>query len=382
VAARRLLQSQTLGCLAGLLFAVDGQAIVHSRIALLDQFLMFFSFLAFYLILRDREQMRRRLEERMRAVVGYDATGRPIHQDGLWGPRLGMRWWLLGAGASLGLATATKWSGAYFLAAFGILVAIWDMADRRSAGIKLWAGAGALMDATKAFVLMVGTSLVVYVASWAGWFAPSDAYHRRWAETNGYSGLLPAPLRSLIEYHIQAWNFHTTLSTEHNYMSSPLTWLFQGRPTSFFWEQEPTCGTDNCAQAILDIGNPLIWWLGIAGLLIVLYFAILWADRRAWAIVAGYAGGYLPWFLYLGRTVFTFYSIAFTPYVVLALTYMLGVLGGRPGSSPGRRRAGAVAVGAIVILILLMSAFWWPVWTGESVPYDYWHAHMWFASWI
>jgi dolichyl-phosphate-mannose--protein O-mannosyl transferase len=382
VTVRRMFRSHILGCLAGLLLAVDGEHLVHSRTALLDVFVMFWALLAFYLILVDRAQMRRRLDERLGAVVGYGPNGAPRYAERVWGPRLGMRWFLLAAGVSLGLCTGVKWSGAYFLAVFGLLVVCWDAADRRAVGIERWWQGAVLRDGIKAFGLMVPVAVVVYVGSWAGWLATSGGYNRDWATTTGYSGILPGPLAALLDYHRQAWGFHTGLTTPHTYQANPLGWLAQWRPTSFFYEKEATCATAECSQAITAAGNPILWWLGIAALLVVLYYAIFWADRRAWAILAGYAAGYLPWLIYLGRTVFTFYTVAFTPFVVMALIYMFGVLLGPPGAKPARRRRGTITVGVMVGLILLASAFWWPLWTGESIPYDYWHAHMWLPSWI
>ena len=42
----------------------------------------------------------------------------------------------------------------------------------------------------------------------------------------------------------------------------------------------------------------------------------MWALRRDWragAILAGLAAGYLPWFDYQNRTIYTFYAVAFVP---------------------------------------------------------------------
>ncbi|MDR1151002.1 MAG: glycosyltransferase family 39 protein [Bifidobacteriaceae bacterium] len=380
---RRLFHSQTLGCVAGLLMAVDGQHIVHSRTGLLDPFLMFWALVAFWLILLDRDQMRGRLKQLMRRPRKYSATGSPLYPDKRWGPRLGMRWYLLGAGVALGLATGVKWSGAYFLAVFGVLVVVWDMADRRAAGIQSWWAAGALLDGVKAFVLMVPVAALTYLAGWVGWFASKDAYHRHLAETEGYTGPLPDALQSLLRYHQQALDFHTGLTSSHPYQENALSWLIQLRPTSFYWGTDPTCGSDSCAQAITALGNPVVWWLGVAGLGLVIYGAIFWADRRAWAILAGYAAGYLPWFAYLGRTVFTFYTVAFVPFVALALTYGIGTALGPPTASRVRRRNGAIVAGVVVVAALAAAAFFWPIWTGESISRDYWHDHMWLGSeWI
>ena len=53
-----------------------------------------------------------------------------------------------------------------------------------------------------------------------------------------------------------------------------------------------------------------------------------WLVRRDWragAIAAGLVGGYLPWFLYQDRTIYTFYAIAFEPWVVLAVTFLVAL---------------------------------------------------------
>ncbi|WP_231556255.1 phospholipid carrier-dependent glycosyltransferase [Cryobacterium sp. MLB-32] len=59
--ARRLFGSLTLATIAGFLFAIDGHAIVMSRVALLDNSLMFFALLGFGAILLDRPWHARRL---------------------------------------------------------------------------------------------------------------------------------------------------------------------------------------------------------------------------------------------------------------------------------------------------------------------------------
>ena len=52
------------------------------------------------------------------------------------GVPLGARWWRFGAGLSLGLATAVKWNGAYWIIAFFLLILIWDTLARRDLGLR------------------------------------------------------------------------------------------------------------------------------------------------------------------------------------------------------------------------------------------------------
>ena len=387
--ARRLFASSAMGIVAGLLLAVDGEAIVHSRTALLDQFLMLWVLVAFGCLVMDREQARRRLAARVAEIV--DAGGTVAR----YGPRLGFRWWRLAAGVSLGLACGTKWSGLWFVAVFGILTVLWDLAARRAAGVGRWWEDSLVVDAVPAFLTIVPTAAVVYVASWWSWFANQGAYLRQWAAEHPGEGVtwLPDSLRSLVEYHRQMWDFHTGLTSDHPYASHPLGWIVQWRPTSFFWEKEspgqgtcPADAADACARAVTSLGNPLLWLLAALAIVATIWLGIRFRDWRALAVLSGTAAGWLPWFAYAppfdDRTIFTFYSIVFTPWVVLTLVYPMVVALER---TEGRQRARARVVAAIIavlVVILAVSAVFYPLWTGTQVPYPYWQSVMRLESWI
>lgn len=379
--ARRMFGSTLLGTLAGLLLAIDGEALVQSRISLLDVFVMFFGLAAFGALLLDREQARRRLAERTAAIVG---AGGELG----WGPRLGWRWWRLAAGILLGLMCGTKWSGIWFLAAFGLLTVGWDMAARRAVGVREWARAGAFRDGVVAFLALVPVAFATYLASWFSWFLTPGSYLRDWAATHPGEGVtwLPESLRSLWHYHQQMWQFHTTLHAEHPYKSNPFGWLLQLRPTSFFYETptpaEQACGASSCSQAITSLGNPIIWWGGTLALGYALYAIGRSRDWKAVAIVVGVAAGWFPWLIYAHRTIFTFYTVAFVPFVVLAAVYGLSAILGDDETPPERRRLRQGVVAGLVVLACVVSAFFYPIWTAQVVSYDFWHAHMWLASWI
>jgi dolichyl-phosphate-mannose--protein O-mannosyl transferase len=218
---------------------------------------------------------------------------------------------------------------------------------------------------------------------------------RQWAATTNATAEVPERpwmpdwLNSWWEYHLRMWDFHNNLTTEHTYESHPAGWLIQWRPTSFAWRSVETadgawqtCGADRCAGAILSVGNPVIWWGAALALLLVLWAAIRRRDWRAWAILVGYAGGYLPWFAYAHRTIFTFYTVAFVPFVVLALTYGLAELIGSKELPRRERRPGIWAAAAVVIAAVLVSGFFWPIWTNQWVPYWFWRLHMLLPTWV
>ena len=99
-AGRRLTRSTLIGAAAGLFVAIDGQAIVHSRTALLDPILMFWVLVAFAALLLDRDRTRRRLAERVLAQPD-DASAVEAARGGLAG-WFGWRPWLWVAGVGTG----------------------------------------------------------------------------------------------------------------------------------------------------------------------------------------------------------------------------------------------------------------------------------------
>ncbi len=137
--AKRLTGSQLLATIAGFLLAIEGNAIVMSRVSLLDGILALFALLGFGAVLLDREWSSVRLA----AWIGRrKQAGSDVH----WGPALWNRPWLIAAGVAFGLASAVKWSGLYFLAGFAVYTLVSDALARRRAGLLFW-GTGTLVEA-------------------------------------------------------------------------------------------------------------------------------------------------------------------------------------------------------------------------------------------
>ncbi|MCE0535114.1 phospholipid carrier-dependent glycosyltransferase [Kineosporia rhizophila] len=385
--ARRLFGSTLLGLTAGLLLAIDGQHFVHSRTGLLDVFVMFWALAAFGCVVADRDMGRRRLALRAATEFGEFGEGREQRAADSWSWWMGVRWWRIAAAVCLGLCAGTKWSGLYFALVFGIMIILWDAGARRAAGLRHWF-AGSVIWGALSGTLMLAVAFATYLLSWTGWFLSSDAYDRRWAQDHPGEGItwLPGALRSLAHYHQQMWDFNINLAATHPYEANPWSWIVVGRPTAFYYEDpkrgELGCAVDVCSQAITALGNPVIWWGATLGIVVLLFCWVLRRDWRAGAVLAGLAAGYLPWFQYQHRTIFNFYTIAFTPWVVLTVVYVLGLILGRRSDSARRRRNGAWIAGTLVLLAVLCFWFFLPLYTAQVIPQPSWSDRMWLPSWI
>ncbi|WIA99449.1 dolichyl-phosphate-mannose--protein mannosyltransferase [Curtobacterium sp. MCBA15_012] len=382
--ARSLFRSTAIGTLAGFLLAVDGQAIVLSRVTLLDGIVTFFVVLGAGALLLDRRWAQRRLD-------AWVARCREAGRELLWGPVLVWRPWLLATGIALGLASATKWSGLYFLAFFALYSVLVEMMMRRRAGIAFWSSSAFLQQAPVTFLLTVPVAAVTYLASWTGWFLSRAGWDRDWIGSGGqrWTGVLawvPDSFQNWWHYQSEIYGFNIGLHTPHSYQANPLLWLVMQRPTSMYYvgtdAGQDGCASTRCGEAITGIANPFVWYAAVIATVALLVLFVL---RRRWEygfVLIGVAGGYLPWLLYTDRTVFQFYTVAFEPFMVMALAAAIGLVAGSRDDPRPRRTRALVWIGVYLVVVVLASAYWYPMWTGMQVPWDFIRSHYWVPSWL
>ncbi|UYM06599.1 dolichyl-phosphate-mannose--protein mannosyltransferase [Solicola gregarius] len=392
----RLTGSVPLGCVAGLLLCFDGLHFVMSRIALLDVLLAFWIVCGVACLVADRDWGRARLA-RTHVTSPIEGFG-PVRA-------LLFRPWRITAGVCLGMACGTKWSAIYVVAAFGLLAYAWDVGARRGIGVRAAWIKSALVDGLPAFVSIVGVAVVVYLATWTGWLIHHDAYEAQFGhgfndnpawgsyvdeEPSGFVGEASQAFRSLWHYHQLVYSFHTgdyLAGKTHPYQSNPQGWLLLNRPVSMATQTDLPAGAGGCTESgcvrqVLGLGNPVIWWVGVAALIGA---AWQWIVRRDWRFgipVLGVATTWLPWFQYDDRPIFSFYTVAILPFTIIAITLVMGVVFGGPRASPARRRWGAVAIGTYVALAVAAFAYFYPILAYQIISLDHWNQLIWFNRWI
>jgi dolichyl-phosphate-mannose-protein mannosyltransferase len=305
----------------------DGLLLVHSRTALLDLFLTLFILVAAYFWFRQQ-------------------------------------FWY--ASLFFGLALATKWSALYFIALFGLVTLLRLL---RQENIK---------DLPRTMTMRIlqfsVIPIAIYITSWIGWFVSE----RGWDRTHSSN-----PLTSLLYYHKQMLDFHTSLVEKHAYQANPWSWLIMGRPTSFFFETPKGCGGSSCAQEVLALGTPVLWWSATIAVAVLMGFW-MWqfyhrvVDNKLTFILLGIIAGYLPWFFFQKRTVFSFYAIVFEPFLILAIIYCAKIFIDR---SKNPANAQVIILGFVAV-VFLNFIYFLPLYLGEITTYAQWHMRMWFPSWI
>ena len=350
--AAKLIGSRPFALAAGLFIALDGQSIVMSRTAILDGILTFMVVLGLAVLVLADASWRRR-------VVDSGKAGLTVQP------------WLVLLGVVMGLASSVKWSGLYFLAFFGIYTFLSDLRLRRRLGLPAidpWFQ-GVINAAT-----LLSFGIVTYVATWLGWIQGTDGWGRQ---------AQPTWWESLWAYHQNAYSFHTTLVSEHPYQANAFEWLLALRPTAFYFERfedAEICGAlGDCTVAITAIPNLVVFFGGL--------LAILWLtprivkSRAALLLVLGFLAGWLPWVIYLDRTVFQFYTVVLMPFFAIALAYALhhylriGIV--RGWRSKRERRVGFLLGGTVLVAIYFTS-----IWMGLATPDWVWRIQMLLPIWI
>jgi dolichyl-phosphate-mannose-protein mannosyltransferase len=373
---RRMTGSDLLGCVAGLLLALDGLEFVMSRTAMLDIFVMFWALAGFGCLVIDRDQARVRLAARSALLPSEGA-----------GPRLGSRWWRIAGGLCLGLAVASKWNGVYFLVLFVPLCVMWDLTARREAGFRRYVYGALVMDGIVLVPSLWLTAATAYVATWSGWFASSIGWDRNYAATHGVHTPVISALYSLYEYHRQMLSYGLGLHTADSYASQPWNWLLLKQPVPFYYAA-PQYGEEGCRQLtgcvqnVLAVGTPAIWWACIVALPVLAVWWLLRHDWRAGAALYGVAAGWLPWFALPARTQFLYYAVSFEPFLCLALALCIGLLLGPADGSRLRRVSGGVIVTGYLLAVALNFAYLYPVLAGSPISDSAWLARMWLRSWM
>lgn len=350
--AAKLIGSRPFALAAGLFIALEGQSIVMSRTAILDGILTFMVVLGLAVLVAADASWRRR-------VVARGEAGLTVQP------------WLVLLGVVMGLASSVKWSGLYFLAFFGIYTFLSDFRLRKRLGLPVF---GAWFQGVVNAATLLSFGIATYVATWLGWIQGTDGWGRQ-AQATWWE--------SLWAYHQNAYSFHTTLESEHPYQANAFEWLLALRPTAFYFERfedAEICGAlGDCTVAITAIPNLVVFF---GGLLATLWLVPrIFKSRTAMLLVLGFLAGWLPWVIYLDRTVFQFYTVVLMPFFAIALAYALhhylriGVI--RGWSAKRERRIGYL-LGATV----LVSIYFTSIWMGLATPDWVWRIQMLLPIWI
>lgn len=378
--ARRLTRGSRIAVvIAGAYALADGVLFVSSRVGMLDMLQTLFIVGAVWALLVDQEDVEKRLHAA--------ASGSVL---GAYGPYLGYRWWRLLSGAFLGLSLGIKWSGLYYIAAFGLFSVFSDVALRSRFGARHPVLGGLVRDTAPALRDLVAAPLVIYFLSWRSWFAEETSVYRHLPSGDLDGDLtalplfdkLPEAIRNYLHYQYNVLQFHAELTTSnghnHPWESKPWHWLVSYRPMLYYSTDTTCAGGRECKGWIMLFGTPPIWWLLVP---VVLWAAWRWIrhrDGRYAVVVTGFLASWLPWAISYDRQMYFFYATALIPFVIIGYALIAADLAGWKFRE---KPAGRAIVTIHAALVLAAFIFWLPIMTGIPLPTETFNLRFWLPSW-
>jgi dolichyl-phosphate-mannose--protein O-mannosyl transferase len=318
-----IFKTRFAACVSSFLLSLDFMHFTMSRIGTVDTFLVFFSTMSILFFYLNYEQMSK--------------SG-------------GVKPWYIFLGSLFAsLAICVKWTAAFGVAGQVILMVL--------ATLITSPGAGNVLAKLKSLVrplLMTLFSFIfgglVYVLTYLPYLAIGHTFG------------------DIINLQIQMLGFHSGLPPEHHFASSWVTWPLMLRPLRFSMIYFP----GDLISIISAMGNPAIWWFGLAAVLIALLMGIKERKPNFIFLVVLYLSQLLPYAL-ITRDTYIYHYYPEVPLLVLIIAGLLGEFWVERGS----RKYVALYLLAVAIAFF---AFY-PVISGYPTPTWYITWIKWFQAW-
>jgi len=335
--ARRLAPNRLFAIAAATLVCFDGMFFVQSRIGMIDIFPIFFILAAYFVFLVHYQS-----KTVAGSLISLVALGTVL------GIGIASKWIVLAAWASIVFflfGRAVLFSSDFYFGISGRRFLSWSKGDGKAiAGGVFWPSYLAV-----AILALIVIPLAIYVISWYPFFARGQFHN----------------LTDMINYQVESYRYHATLTATHPYGSPWGSWPFLARPVLYYAEYT-NLGLDHFTgqpliSRISNLGNPWIWWTSLPCVVALPYFIVRHRSFPAALILVGFLTQYLPW-APITRVLFLYHMFGGLIFMILALAFVLTQLAER---LPSPRRQ-LLVVGHLAIAVLFF-AYFYPVWTGLPI---------------
>jgi dolichyl-phosphate-mannose-protein mannosyltransferase len=347
--AKRLFKHSWLAVVTCLLFTFDFMHFVQTRIATIDVYVTFFIILMYYFMYKYY------------TMSFYDTPLRktlvPLALSGL----------------CMGLGIASKWTGVY--AGCGLAVLFFLTLFRRfreysyaktkprgqTDGIQHEAVIQSFQSNTIKTLLwcclfFIVVPIIIYLLAYIPYVRCTGG---------GFASILKNQA-DMLTYHSK-----TVLTSTHPFSSHWYEWPIMRRPIWYY----SSAVSNTVKEGISAFGNPLVWWLGIAAFVYMIYLAIAKKDKTALFLIIAYLAQLVSW-IPVTRITFIYHYFPCVPFIVLMLGHSIYRL---YQANHNYKYAAFVYAGLVVVLF----AFFYPVLSGLPMNVEFVKTWMeWFPTWI
>lgn len=313
-----VLFNPTVAVFASLVIAFENLTFVMSRITMNDIFVTFFTLFSFIF------------------AALYAKKGKNV--------------FLILCSLFLGFAVSSKWTGLYAIIGILIFLAIWAVSKPRR-------------NFNQYYIFIVVIPPIIYLLS----------YSQYW--------LMGYTVRDFVNLHKQIWWYQKRGDLKHSYATTPLfcapeglsgskefcPWALDVRPVYLSYE---SYGTDK-AGYIYNLGNPLIFWLGVGAVSYTIGKFIEKRERKILLLLIGYFIFWLPW-VFTPRILFFHHYLPSVPFMSIALGMGLATV--------AKTKFWMLSLAAVLIFALAFFYFY-PISSGFPIPIDSIGKYMLLKTW-
>lgn len=308
-----LFKKRKWGILSSLLMFFETSHFVQSRMGTVDSFLILFIMLSIYFMIRH---------------INKDNSKNKLFLSGLF----------------FGLSMSVKWTGALGGLALAIIY-FYDFIKNKKDIKKI------LIHGISFFVIV---PLIIYISVYFIYPKNKVAY------TNNF--------KEIINQTEEMYNYHSKLEAEHFFSSDWYTWPVSYKPV-WYYEQEYSYATKG---TISSVGNIVIWWIGIIGLLYLPYRIIKKKELESILLLIIILSLWLP-YIFIGRVMFLYHYFPVVPFITLAVVKLLKDL--------EEKTKKTYIVPIYLSLVVLFFIIYYPVISGLPVSKHYIDTLKLFESW-
>ena len=317
-----LFKNRKIALLSSLVASLDGLLLVMSRIAMNDTYFLFFSLLAIFLFLKNKNLLM---------------------------------------GIALGLAIASKWTGFFTIGIIGYLYVF------KSIKIKRWNLLIYLIIPPVIYLLikkkiifllqLLAIPVIIYFAAYLPFFL----------QHHSPPGQNSSNLQTFIGLQQQMWWYHTNLKATHAYQSTPTDWLFDLRPVWIYVDYR-----GDSVASIYTLGNPSFMWGGFIAIIFLMFEFIKKRTLNLGIILLSYFGFFLPW-IFSPRIMFNYHYLPSSVFLAIAIGFTLNKL--------MKLKNGKFFVIAYCLSLVALFIYFYPLWTGVYIDKKLYDSYFWLKSW-
>lgn len=271
---------------------------------------------------------------------------------------------LLLCGIMFGLGAATKWVCIYtgvglaFLFFMAKYLEFNDISQGRVSKLtkKTWFVGNMIPTCCACVIFFIAIPLVIYTLSYIP-YMPSNN-----------KGLIDIVLDNQ-EY---MYEYHSGLTAGHSYGSPWYTWPIMVRPIYYYSGSQANLAS-GMATSIVSMGNPLVWWTGLACIIPAGFYAWKKRDKGMMMAFVGFAVQFLPWVL-VTRVCFIYHYFTAVPFIIFMIVYVIKNL----------IEDGIISIKVMWIylaLVFVLFVMFYPVLTAREVSREYVNWLRWFSTW-